>query len=79
LRDAAKHWLGLTHGEILAAIEADFAEHRPRYTSGSGDGLFWMAEAAIRKAWQAKQARDHVDEDLERPGRRRAGGVRRQA
>src|SRR5262245_29579683 len=52
LHGAVRHWLGLTNGEILGATEAHFSEHRRLYTSG--DGLFWMVEAAVRKAWQAK-------------------------
>jgi hypothetical protein len=75
-----KHWLGLSHDEILAAIERHFDEHRRRYTSGSGDGLFWMVEAAVRRAWQAKHpARDHAGEapDRPRPPRRSSSRVQK--
>jgi hypothetical protein len=75
LRDAVKHWLGLSHGEILAAIEQHFAEHRHEYRSGSGDGLFWMVEAAVRRAWQEKHP-PRADEELERPRRKRPGRLR---
>lgn len=51
---AVRHWLGLSHREILDILDRHFDEHRRRYTSGSGDGLFWMVEADIRRAWQAK-------------------------
>lgn len=71
LHVAVKHWLGLSHDEILAAIEAHFAEHRHEYRCGSGDGLFWMVEAAVRRAWQAKHpALDRADEEPVRPRRR---------
>jgi hypothetical protein len=49
LRDAVKHWIGLSQDEIVEVVEKHFAEHRVRY-SGSGDGCFWMVEAAVRKA-----------------------------
>jgi hypothetical protein len=56
LRDAAKHWLGLTHDEILEVIEVHFDHHRGLYASGSGDAYFNLVEAAMRRAWQAKPA-----------------------
>lgn len=77
LRDSAiKHRLGLSHDEILAAIEQHFAEHRRLYTRGSGDGLFYMFEAAIRAAWRRHPLLDRADDAPERP-RRRAGRVRK--
>jgi len=69
LRGAVRHWLGLSVQEIVDAIEQHFAEHRRLYVSGSGDGFFYMVEAAIRRAWQAKHpTRDHIDDE---PNRRR--------
>jgi hypothetical protein len=77
LHGAVRHWLGLTHGEILAAIEQHFAEHHRLYTSGSGDGNFHLVQAAVRRAWEAKHPpRPRADDEPERP-RRRAGGVRK--
>jgi len=74
LYTAVKHWLGLSHEEILAAIEDHFAQHRRLYVSGSGDGYFYLVEAAIRKAWQAKHpTRDRADDASERPQRKRRG------
>jgi hypothetical protein len=76
LHSAAKHWLGLSVEEIIDAIERHFDEHRRRYTSGSGDGLFWMVEAAVRKAWREKHPSiDRTDD--ERPRWRRSRGVRK--
>jgi ferredoxin-NADP reductase len=70
LHSAAKRWPGLTHREILDVLEQHFAEHRHLYTCGSGDGHFWMVEAAVRRKWQEKHPpRPHVDEELERPRR----------
>jgi hypothetical protein len=78
LYDAVKSWRGLSFGEIVAAVEAHFVDHRHEYRSGSGDGLFHVLQADIRRAWQAKHPpRDRTDEELERPRRRRAGGVRK--
>ena len=49
----------------------------PNGTTWSGDAHFAMVEAAIRKALESKQpSRDHVDDEPERPRRRRAGQVR---
>jgi hypothetical protein len=76
LHGAVRHCLGLSHGEILAAIESHFAEHRRLYTSGSGDRLFYLVEAALRRALEANYPRAYTDEELDRPRRRRAGGVR---
>jgi hypothetical protein len=78
LHGAVRHWLGLTHGGILAAIDRHFDEHHRLYASGSGDGLFYLVEAEIRRAWQAKHpARDRADDEPERPRRRRTGGARK--
>jgi hypothetical protein len=75
LRAAARHWLGISHDEIVAVIENHFADHRRLYTLDSGDSYFHMIEAAIRKAWEAKHPpRDHVEDEPARPRRKR--GVR---
>jgi hypothetical protein len=74
LRDAAKHWLGLSQDEIVAVIQKHFADHRRLYVSGSGDGFFYMVEAAVRKAWQAKHP--VRDGEPEGPRRKRRGRVR---
>jgi hypothetical protein len=71
LRSAAKCWLGLSHDEILTAIEGHFEQHRRFYVSGSGDQLFSLVEAAIRKAWEAKHPRLDQAEPL--PPRRKRG------
>jgi hypothetical protein len=47
--EAVKHWMGLSHEEILAAVEQHFAEHRRLYACGSGDGHFHLLEAAVRR------------------------------
>jgi hypothetical protein len=76
LHKAVRHWLGLTQDEIIEVLERHFAEHRRRYTCGSGDGLFYLVEAAIRAAWQAKHPpRDHADDAPVSPPRKR--GVRK--
>jgi hypothetical protein len=78
LRATAKHWLGISHDEIVDVVRKHFAEHRRLYTSGSGDGHFWMIEAEIRKAWQEKHPpRERADDEPERARRRRAGGIRK--
>jgi len=75
IRDAVRRWVGLSQDEIIAVIEKHFADCRHFYTSGSGDAHFGMVEAAIRKALEAKHpARDHVDDEPERP---RPSGKRR--
>ena len=77
LYTAVEHWLGLSHEEILAAIEDHFAQHRRLYVSGSGDGYFYLVEAAIRRAWQAKHpTRDRANDEHERPRNKRLGRVR---
>jgi hypothetical protein len=73
LYKAVRHWSGLSQDEIVEVVEKHFADHRVRY-SGSGDGYFWMVEAAIRKAMELKHPPiDHVEPA--RPQRRR--GVRK--
>jgi hypothetical protein len=54
LRDAAKHWLGLSHDEIIEVIEQHFDAHRGLYTSGSGDAYFNLVEQGMRRAWERK-------------------------
>jgi hypothetical protein len=77
LRGAVKRWMGLSHGEILAAIEQHFEEHRRLYTCGSGDGHFHLVETAVRRAWQAKHpARVRAEDEPVRP-QRRASRVRK--
>jgi hypothetical protein len=74
LRDAARRWMGLSQDEIIEVLERHFAEHRRRYTCGSGDGLFYLVEAAIRAAWQAKHPPiAHADDEPGRPRRKRSG------
>jgi hypothetical protein len=76
LRDAARHWLGISQDEIVDVVEKHFADYRRLYTSGSGDGYFHMVEAAIRAAWQAKHPPiAHAEDEPVRP--RRRGGVRK--
>src|SRR5260370_41898970 len=73
LYSAVRHWSGLSQDEIVEVVEKHFAEHRRRYTCGSGDGHFWMVEAAIRKAIETKHpSRDPPGEgpDPPRPPRR---------
>src|SRR5260370_2940242 len=68
LRDAARRWMGLSQDEIIEVLELHFAEHRRRYTCGSGDGLFYLVEAAIRAAWQAKHPPiAHADDEPGEP------------
>jgi hypothetical protein len=50
LRSAAKGWLGLSHNEIVEVIGQHFATHRRGYHSGSGDQLFHVLQADIRRA-----------------------------
>jgi hypothetical protein len=66
LRDAAQHWVGLSPNEIARVVEDHLREHKRLY-SGSGDGHFWMVEAAIRKAIEAKHP--SRDDELERSPR----------
>ena len=74
LRDAARHWLGISQDEIVAVIEKHFADYRRFYVSGSGDQLFSIVEAAIRKAWEAEHPpRDRADDEPVRPRPKRAG------
>lgn len=70
LREAAKHWLGLSFDEILDAIEDHLDHHGRLYTAGSGDRHFPMVEAAIKKLWRDKH---HVEDDpvQVRPQRKR--------
>jgi hypothetical protein len=74
LRDAARRSLGLDVREILAAIEAHFDQHRRLYLSRSGDGFFYMVEASIRRAWEAKHpSRERADDEPTRPRPKGAG------
>jgi len=48
--------------------------HRRLYVCGSAERFFYMVEAAISKAWEAKHpSRDHADDELERLLRKRRG------
>src|SRR5258707_6864212 len=55
LRAAAKHWVGLSLDEIARVVDDHLREHKRLY-SGSGDGHFWMVEAAIHKAIETKHS-----------------------
>jgi hypothetical protein len=67
---AAEHWLGLSAGEILAILEQHFDRSRQFYLSGSGDGLFYLVQADIRRAIDAK--RPTTQREPERPPRPRS-------
>jgi hypothetical protein len=69
LHSAAKYWGGLSQDEIVEVLERHFDEQRRSYVCGSGDGLFWMVESAMRKALEAKHPRPRGDVDPERPQR----------
>ena len=70
LREAVRHWGGLSHDEIMAVIELHFDACRRFYTTGSGDRLFYMVELAIRRAIEAKYPRNRSDGELKQPRRR---------
>jgi len=58
----------------MAVIELHFDACRRFYTTGSGDRLFYMVEAAIGKAIEAKHPNpSHADGELDRPLRRGRG------
>jgi hypothetical protein len=70
LRVACRHWLGLTPDEIVGVV----LEHLDRggYHTGSGDQLFHVLQADLRRAWQAKHPpRDDAPEMLRRKRRGR--------
>jgi len=74
LREAVRHWGGLSHDEIMAVIELHFDAYRRFYTTGTGDRLIHMVRAAIHKAIEAKHpSRDRPDGELDRPLRKRRG------
>jgi hypothetical protein len=77
LRSAAQHWVGLSLGEIARVVEDHLREHRRLYVCGSAERFFYMVEAAIRKALEAKHpSRDRADGELERLLRKRRGKLR---
>ena len=80
LREAARRWLGLDVSEIVSVVTDHLREHRRLYTCGSGDGHFWMVEAAVAAAWKAKHpVRSHVESDEPRlPRKLDVRPVRRQ-
>src|SRR5882762_3787277 len=74
LRDAAREWRGLSQDEIIAVLEKHFRDYRHLYIAGAGDQHFHMVRSAISKALEAKHpSRDHADDELERPRRKRRG------
>jgi len=75
LRDAIRSWRGLSQDEIVAVLQQHFAEHRRLY-HGSGDGNFWMVQAAMRRAIEAKHPLPR-DEPVRPRLQRRAAGVRK--
>jgi hypothetical protein len=77
LRDAAKGWVSLSQDEIVRVVEDHLREHSRPYTCGSGDGHFYLVQAAIRRAMEAKYPRGHFDDEPERPRRRRLGRDRK--
>ena len=58
----------------MAVIELHFDACRRFYTTGSGDRLFYMVEAAVAKAIEAKHR--SCDDELKRPRRRSSSRVR---
>ena len=75
LRDAAKRWAGLSQEDVARVVEDHLRSHRRLYVSGFSDAYFGMVQSAIRKAIELKHpARDHVDDEPERP---RPSGKRR--
>jgi hypothetical protein len=78
VRQAVRHWGGLSHDEIMAVIEQHFDACRRLYTTGSGDRHFHLVEAAIHKAIEAKHSpRDDAGEEPDRPRPpRRSSSVR---
>jgi hypothetical protein len=69
LRDAARHWLGLTPDEIAMVLYEHMDRHRRGYHTGSGDQLFHVLQTDIRRAWQVKHPA--IDREPERPRRPR--------
>jgi hypothetical protein len=80
LRDAARHWLGISHDDIVAVVEKHFSDYRRFYVSGSSDAYFHLVEQAIRKAWEAKHPPTAGDEPsyFARPVRRKRTGTVKQ-
>jgi hypothetical protein len=74
LHSAVRRWLGLTPDEIIEVLDRHFDEHRRRYLCGSGDGLFYLVEAEIRKAAETKHPpRAYADAEPASPPRKHAG------
>jgi hypothetical protein len=48
-------WRGLSRQEILNILDDHFDRNRQFYLGGSGDGLFYLVQAEIRKALEAKR------------------------
>jgi hypothetical protein len=66
---------GLVSGDVARVVEDHLRSHRRLYVSGFSDAYFGMVQSAIRKAIELKHpARDHVDDEPERP---RPSGKRR--
>jgi len=76
LRDAVKHWRGLTQDEIVAVIEKHFEQCRRFYTAGCGDAHFDMVRMAVTKALEANHPLPR-DEPVRPRLQRRAAGVRK--
>ncbi len=73
LRAAAEQWVGLSLDEIASVVANHLREHRRLYVCGSAERFFYMVEAAIRKALEAKHP--SRDDELERPWRRSSSRV----
>jgi hypothetical protein len=71
LRDAARHWTALSPDEVARVVAEHLDLHHGGYHGGSGDGLFHLVEAAIRKAIEQKYPRPERQREPERPQRPR--------
>jgi hypothetical protein len=72
LRDAVKHWRGLTADEIVAVLERHFSDSRHLYTCGAAEQHFGMVHQAMRQALESKRPHPFEREpDRDRPQRPR--------
>jgi hypothetical protein len=68
---AAHYWSGLSRREILDILDDHFDRNRQFYLGGSGDGLFHLVQADVRRAIEAKHPRPVPERQPERPQPRR--------
>jgi hypothetical protein len=68
LKAALKGWRGLSIHEIVEVVERHLEEHQERFR-GSGDGLFPLLEAELRKTLAAKSPA--LDRPIAKPQSRR--------